>query len=162
MQSGPYKAPCSGPDGSRASGEVVYYMIKIDPEFPAWVRAGGQKRQTAFDFVEEIYGDMLRNGEDGIALYRDLLEKVRQSRDPEAVRQFQARFAQMLDQKLGAANGPEPHTGTSVVAIEQHDFEQSEKTVREVGRGGMRTPSEPLLRRALNFLNKRFGSSGRL
>jgi hypothetical protein len=75
---------------------VEHFMKEIDPEFPAWVRAGGKKREVAFDFVEEIYGNTLRSGEERVALYVDLLEKVRQA-GPEAVRQYQQRFVPMLD-----------------------------------------------------------------
>jgi len=78
---------------------VEHFMKEIDPEFPAWVRAGGKKREVAFDFVEEIYGNTLRSGEEGLALYVDLLEKVRQA-GPEAVRQYQQRFVRMLDPAL--------------------------------------------------------------
>jgi hypothetical protein len=146
----------AGPAG-RAFLSMENYMREIDPEFPAWVRADGKKREIAFDFVEEIYGNTLRRGEEGIALYVDLLEKVRQA-GPEAVWQYQQRFAPMLDPALVKKWRIDPMTDAGEVFRENKQEDASRrKVLDEAENTDSRRTREREDRRSKGFFRRLFG-----
>jgi hypothetical protein len=69
---------------SQKQAELFTYMS--DPE----------KRKIAFDAWEKEFGPLLADAQEGARHYDELLDYVRQSNNPEIVREFEERFVRLL------------------------------------------------------------------
>lgn len=58
------------------------------------------RRRIAFNVVERNCREVFARGEEGLALFLRLRDLVERAQVEEAVREFDERFASMLDQKL--------------------------------------------------------------
>jgi hypothetical protein len=70
---------------SQKQAELFTYMSS-DPE----------KRKIAFDAWEKEFGPLLADAQEGARHYAELLDYVRQSNNPEIVREFEERFVRLL------------------------------------------------------------------
>ena len=70
---------------SQKQAELFTYMSS-DPE----------KRKIAFDAWEKEFGPLLADAQEGARYYDELLDYVRQSNNPEIVREFEERFVRLL------------------------------------------------------------------
>src|SRR3984957_12326243 len=67
-------------------------------EFMADGKAGGDGRKKAFDYIEAQQGKEYKNGETGFELYSKMVTVIREECSEDAVKDFQSRFVDMLDQ----------------------------------------------------------------
>jgi hypothetical protein len=74
----------TGDPSSQKQAELFTYMS--DPE----------KRKIAFDAWEKEFGPLLADAQEGARYYDELLDYVRQSNNPEIVRDFEERFVRLL------------------------------------------------------------------
>jgi hypothetical protein len=72
-------------------------MDDSEHEWVCNIRAGN--RRIVFSLWEQEYAAQLANGETGWQRYLQLLEIVKAAETPEALKEFQKRFAPMLDQE---------------------------------------------------------------
>src|SRR5882757_2936701 len=73
-------------DNSTSQKQAELFTYMSDPE----------KRKIAFDAWEKEFGPLLANTQEGARCYDDLLDYVRQSNNPEIVRDFEERFFRRL------------------------------------------------------------------
>ena len=66
--------------------QAKLFTYMLDPE----------KRKIAFDAWEKEFGPLLASAQEGVTYYQELLDYVRQSDNPEIVRDFEARFFHLL------------------------------------------------------------------
>src|SRR5690242_2448313 len=61
------------------------------------MRDGRKMRARMFDTIEQRHAHDFRSGDDGTRLYEGLLSAIRDSGDPEAVKEFERRFFPLVD-----------------------------------------------------------------
>jgi len=72
--------------GNPSQNQAKLFTYMSDPE----------KRKIAFDAWEKEFGPLLANAQEGARYYDELLDYVRQSNNPEIVREFEERFVRLL------------------------------------------------------------------
>ena len=73
-------------DNSSSQKQAKLFTYMLDPE----------KRKIAFDAWEKEFGPLLASAQEGVKHYEELLDYVRQSDNPEIVRDFEERFVRLL------------------------------------------------------------------
>ena len=72
-------------------------MSEYREAFVQTLRVGADMRQRAFDVIEQRHAKDFENGPAGARHYADILDAVRDADVPEALDEFQRRFAPLLD-----------------------------------------------------------------
>jgi hypothetical protein len=71
------------------------------------LRGGHEIRKRIFDVIEQYHAKDFRDGREGVELYEELLSALRNSKMPDVVKEFERRFAPLLN--------PDPSRGNGVV-----------------------------------------------
>jgi hypothetical protein len=65
------------------------------------LRGGHEIRKRIFDVIEQYHANDFRDGRKGVELYEGLLSALRNSGMPDVVKEFERRFAPLLDPPRG-------------------------------------------------------------
>ena len=75
-------------------------MFEHHAVFVNALRGGHEIRKRIFDVIEQYHANDFGNGRKGIELYEELLSALRDSGMPEVVKEFERRFAPLLNSDL--------------------------------------------------------------
>ena len=69
------------------------------------LRGGHEIRKRIFDVIEQHHANDFRDGREGVELYEELLSALRNSGMPDVVKEFERRFAPLLNPDRPRGNG---------------------------------------------------------
>jgi len=69
------------------------------------LRGGHEIRKRIFDVIEQYHAKDFRDGREGVELYEELLSALRNSGMPDVVKEFERRFAPLLNPHAPRGNG---------------------------------------------------------
>ena len=69
------------------------------------LRGGHEIRKRIFDVIEQHHANDFRDGREGVELYEELLSALRNSGMPDVVKEFERRFAPLLNPHAPRGNG---------------------------------------------------------